>query len=264
MSAPLDSLESAANLARVRLLDAIQSLAGEVLTDEQPFTITYINGGWRRLQETLVSYGVTWLKAETIMTAVAAAANTDPGVQVYINWDGYFDGNNLLPAPVLPQNFITPLVLWERANGSGGSFLQMDRLDNGLPAVVKTARSNSWEWRNGAIYLPGSTVATDIRTRYAAYFPDFVADSDTAFADQPIPILRAMNPLAWFICSEVAKARGDLDAEMFDRQALQSTQFFFGLDALQGKSIAKESEYTDMTSSGTRMDGPSGPRMGTQ
>ena len=36
MAAPLDTLEAAANLARVRLNDAIASLGGDVFTDDQP------------------------------------------------------------------------------------------------------------------------------------------------------------------------------------------------------------------------------------
>lgn len=260
MPAPLDTLELAVSLARVRLLDAIATINGDVLTDDQPFTLYYINGGWRRFQETLVSYGVTWLKAESILVGVPAVANTDPAVQAYISWDGYFDGNALNGAPVLPANWITPLVLWERTNGSGSQFFQMDKLDNGLPAVTKGVRSNSWEWRNGALYFMGSTVATDIRTRYAAYYPDFVANDATPFASQTIPILRAANPLAWFICSEAAKARGDVDAESFDRQALASTKYFFDLDANDGKSIGKESEYGSMQTPTTHLNGPSQPQ----
>ena len=263
MPTPLDTLELAVTIARVRLNDAIASIGGDVLTDDQPFTIYVINAAWRRLQELAISLGITWLKAETIMVAVPPVANTDPGVQVYINWDNYFDGNNLQGAPALPQNFITPLVLWERTNGSGSQFFQMDRLDNGLPAVPKTQRSNSWEWRNGALYMPGATpAATDIRLRFAAYFADFINNGTTPFASQTIPILRAMNPLAWFIASEVSAARGDLDVEYFDKQAIASTQFFFNLDSNQGKSIAKESEYGDLANAATHQDGSANPRMG--
>lgn len=260
MPAPLDNLEAAISMARVRLLDAIASIGGDVLTDDQPFTIFNINGGWRRLQEVLVSYGVTWNKAETILTPIPATANTDPAVQVYINWDGYFDGNTLNGTPVLPQNFITPLVLWERTNGSGSQFFQMDKLDNGLPAVPKGTRSNSWEWRNGALYLIGSTVATDLRIRFASYFADFTDNATTAFSSQNIPILRALNPLAWYIASEVAASRGDLDVEYFDKQALASTKFFFDLDANDGKSIGKESEYGSMQTPTTHLNGPSQPQ----
>src|ERR1700674_322019 len=111
---PLDSLESAVNAARVRLNDAIASIGGDILTDNQPFTLQYINNAWRRFQELLVNFGVTWLKPETIFLAVAAVTSADPGSQVYISWVNYFDGTNSDAAPVLPQNLIAPLLLWER------------------------------------------------------------------------------------------------------------------------------------------------------
>lgn len=259
-TAPLDNLELAVNTARTRLNDAIASIGGDVLTDTATFTITVINAGWRRFQEALVSLGVSWNKSEAILASVGTA-NADPGAQAYINWDNYFNGTTLLFSPVLPQDLITPLVLWERPFG-GGQFFQMDRLDNGLPGVPKGPRNNSWEWRAGAIYISGATQITDIRLRYAAYFADFVAASTTPFASQPIPILKALNPLAWFIASEMAGPRGDLDVEYFDKQAMASTQFFFGLDSNQAKSIDTEAQYGPMTTPSVRQNGPAGPMVG--
>ena len=135
--APLDSLELALNTARVRLLDAIEGLSGDILTDGAPFTLTYVNAAWRRFQESLVNYGVTWFKPETILPNLPLVANGDPGSQVRLDWTGYFDGAAVQGNPFLPQDFITPLILWERASGSNGSFFPMDRLDNGIPAVPK-------------------------------------------------------------------------------------------------------------------------------
>ena len=263
-SAPLDTLELAVNLARVRLNDAIASIGGDVLTDAAAFTLTAINGGWRRFQETGVSYGITWLKSETTFPLVAPTGSTDPISQSYINWQNYFNGSVLLLAPVLPQDLITPMKMWERISAGGGQLFEMDRLDNGLPAILKAARNQSWEWREGAIYLPGSINYTDIRLRYAAYFPDFVAAGTTPFASQSIPILRALNPLAWFIASEVAAPRGDLDVEYFDKQALASTKFFFDLDSLEGKSITTDAQYGQMVTGNTRENGPTNPRAGAQ
>ena len=261
-TAPLDTLETAANMARVRLNDAIQGLGGDIITDSNPFTLVYINAAWRRFQETLVNYGVTWFKPELILSGVPATTNTDPGSQCNFNWVQYFDGTSNQTTPVLPQNFISPLILWERVSGSRGSFLQMDRIDNGLPAVPKAPLNRSWEWRNGAIYLPGALNVTDIRVRYAAVFPDFVDPSTVAFSLQYIPIVRALNPFAWLICSEAAKARGDMDAEDFDKQALVSMKFMFDLDPMQGKSLGNEAELGKMTDQYARSDGPAGVRGG--
>ena len=259
-TAPLDTLEMVLNAARVRLLDAIAGLAGDVLTDTAPFTLVYAKNAWRRFQELLVNYGVNWLKPEKILSSVPAVVGGDPGIQVYINWANYFDGSTTQAAPVLPQDLIAPLLLWERAHAGAGSFYPMDRLDNGLPAVPKIALNKSWEWRNGAIYMPGATVITDIRIRYAGSFADFVAPGTTAFTAQYVPILRALNPFAWFICSEVAKARGDTDSQSFDIAAQNATKFVFDLDPMQAKNIGNDAEYGKMTDRYSPTQGPAGPR----
>lgn len=258
-SAPLDNLEMVANAARVRLNDAIANIGGDILTDIQPFTLQYINNAWRRFQELMVSLGVTWFKVEQIFDGVAANTNADPSSQQYINWANFFNGSGLLTAPVLPQNFIAPLVLWERATGPN-SFFPMDRLDNGLPAVPKSTYNKSWEWRNGAIYIPGAMQIVDLRIRYAAFLPDFVASTVEPFASQPVPIMRALNPFAWFLASEVAKARGDLDSGYFDQQAQSATAMVFQLDPMQARSVLKESEYSKMTDANSRIQAPSGPQ----
>ena len=140
----------------------------------------------------------------------------------------------------------------------------MDRLDNGLPAVPKTALNKSWEWRNGAIYLPGATAVTDIRMRYAASFPDFLPSGtgpgQALFSAQPIPIVRAVNPFAWFICSEVARARGDIDGQTFDSNAMQATRQMFDLDPAQARSVGNEAEYGKMPDKYSATQGPAGPR----
>ena len=261
-AAPLDSAEDALNLARVRLNDAIQSLSGDILKDTAAFTLTALNGAWIRLQELLVNFGIAWLKPETVLSSVPLVTSSDSGVQVYLNWSNYFDGTTLQTSPVLPQNFIAPLFLWERQHSTAptGSFFPMDRMDNGLPGVAKQALNKSWEWRSGSIYMPGATAITDLRIRYAGYFPNFVAPSTTAFSAQPIPIVRSLNALAWFICSEVSKARADVDNAEFDQKAIQSTKYMYDLEFTQGKSLTKESELSRMTDQYSATDGPAGPR----
>ena len=172
---PLDNLESAVNVARVRLLDAIQALAGDIVLDTGVFTITAVNAAWRRLQELLVNFGCPWLIIEAPpLTSVPLVTSADAGVFVWISWANYFDGTNTQAAPVLPQDLIAPLKLWERPHGTG-QFYPMDKLADGLPAVPKLAYNKSWEWRNGAIYMPGSTQIMDLRLRYAAFYADFIA-----------------------------------------------------------------------------------------
>lgn len=258
-TAPLDNLEQVINTARVRLNDAIAALSGDVLKDATPFTLVMINAAWRRLQELLVNFGYTWLKNTYVQTAVAIAGSTDTAAAVWFDWTGYNNGA-LLGTPILPQDCIAPLSMEERVNGTNGIYLPMDRLDNGLPGVPKLTLNKVWEWRNGKIYMPGATGLTDIRLRYAAFYADFVAPGTTAFTAQNVPILRSLNAFAWFICSEAAKSRGDLDAGDFDSKAQLAAQYIFNLDPLQARSITAEAGYGKMPDQYTPTLGPAGPR----
>ena len=56
LTAPYDTIESVLNLARVRINDAIASIQGDILKDNQPFTLEMANAGWRTLQEFLDGY----------------------------------------------------------------------------------------------------------------------------------------------------------------------------------------------------------------
>ncbi len=258
--APYDLVQDVLNTARVRLNDAIQSIGGDILTDLAPFTQTAVNAAWRRLQELLVNLGFARLKVETIFTLVSAVGSADVGSQVWIGWTGYFNGLALSGTPALPQDLIAPLDLWERQSGSGASYAPMDQLLNGLPTVPKQSLNRIWEWRQEAIYMPGALSPTDIRLRYAAFLPDFVDVGLVFWYQQPVPIMRSLNSLAWFICSEIAKARGDLDAGGFDQQAVAAAQLIWNRDPMQGKSITKRSEYGKMPDRYTPAMGPAGPR----
>ena len=301
---PLDNLETAVNVARVRLMDAIQAIGGDIVTDTAVFTLTAINAAWRRLQELLVNFGCPWLTLETILSSVPLVTSADAGIFVWFNWANYWDGTGNQAAPVLPQDLIAPIRLWERAHGTT-AFFPMDKLLDGLPAVPKLTYNKSWEWRNGAIYMPGSSQVMDLRLRYAAFFADFLASTavgvvntsstgnavtwvsgtnftgklagDTifvngvayviqtvtsttalvmtlnpgnqagvawgnpvAFSSQLIPIVRSLNAFAWFICAEVAKPRGDLDAGDFEQKGQLAARYIIELDPMEQHSVNAE------------------------
>lgn len=257
-AAPYDIVDTVLNTSRVRINDAIQSLGGDVLTDTAVFSQTLVNAAWRRLQDLLANNGFQRLKQETIFTAVPAVTSSDYGSQVFISWSEYFDGTNPQMTPVLPQDMIAPYDLWERVSGTTGNFTPMDQLLNGLPTTVKSTLNRVWEWREEQIYMPGATGTTDIRLRYAAYLGDFVANSPlsaTPWYQQPVPIMRSLNSLAWYICSEMAKSRGDLDAGEYDALAIEAAGQIWNRDPAQPRSIFKTSEYGKMTGRYTPLQG---------
>lgn len=244
-----DNLESVVTTARVRINDAIKSPAGNTLTDNAGFTIYMINAGWRRMQDSLASYGCSELKEESTLLSIAANGNADPTVRTVINWSS---------TPPLPDDLISPLKLWERPVG-GGAMSTMGQVFNGLPLVPRGTRNKIWEWRRETIYMPGASIPTDIQLRYMCYLPDFVANATTAFSSQTVPITRSLNPFAWFICSEFSHGRGDLDTGYFDNLAEQGIQMIWGRDPMQYRSIKSGAEYQQMRDATTPLDGAGPP-----
>lgn len=261
-SAPYDTVENVLQAARVRLNDAIESIGGEILTDTAPFSQQVTNNAWRRLQELLSDFGLQVFNRDLILTAVAGTTLTDQGQFVYFNFSEYYNGSSQT-APLFPQDMIAPLALEERVNGSTANFWPMDQCFNGLPTAPRGPLNLVWEWRQETIYMPGATGATDIRLRYQGYLADFEDNtpiSATPWYGQNVPMMRALNPLAWYICSEMAKARGDLDAAEFDKQAEAGADLMFHRDWRQDKSLYKGAEVGKMTDRYTPTQGPEGPR----
>lgn len=233
---PYDQLDSILNLVRVRCNDAIAALGGDILTDAQPFTQEMANAGWRTLQEYLANQGYTRCKQEVILGLVPPVATQDPASQTYISWAGCWNGTGLVippNAPVLPQDMILPLRLWERQSNGNGNFIPMGQILDGLPTGVKLPINGMWEWRQDAIYMPGSTITEDIRIRYAGFLPDFLTQGPTQWYEQPVPILRCKNALAYFIAAEAAAPRADLDAESFVQKGEEAANLIFNREVQQ-------------------------------
>lgn len=226
---PYDTVESALQLARTRLNDAMLSINGEILTDTAPFTQTIVNGAWRRLQQYLSNLGFTMMTNEVILFGVPTVnqAVNDPALQVWVNWSQYFDGVNYFNAPVVPQDFIQPLRLWERWSGFNSPFMEMRQQLDGLPACPKTQFNRIWEWRDNAIYMPGAQMVTDLRIRYLRYLPDFIDQGSTPWYQQSMSIMGCRDAMADYICYEMAKPRGDLNADDFLKRAEAEANLIF-------------------------------------
>ena len=223
---PYDTLITVLNVARTRLNDAISSLSGDILTDTQPFTGTMTNSAWRKMQALLANLGYSRLKQQFIGTAYPVVAPTDPASQTFLSWEYFFDGTSYYQPPdvnLLPFDFICPLRMWERWSGTGAYFQPMAMAPDGLPDWQKRPWNGWFEWREDAIYMPGSTAIMDLRIEYAAYLADFPVDPLTNVlvtpATQKVPIMRCQSSLANYLCAEMAQGRNDLDVQGFIAQA---------------------------------------------
>lgn len=170
---PYPTAEYVLNLVRVYCLDAGISIQGDLLADNAAYTIPLLQSAYEYVQDELNNRGYETPTKEILLlnvTPVPAAA-LSPGTQVYIDYVNYFDGLNLNNAPVLPQDMLTPVKLWERPAGSLLRFAPMGLANDGIDSLPQYSYMRQWEWRDDKIYMPGATQAIDLRARYKAYFP---------------------------------------------------------------------------------------------
>lgn len=232
VTAPYDSLESCLNLARTRLNDAIQSLGGDILTDVQPFTSTMVNSAWRKLQAFLANLGYSKYKRKFWAYNMPEVSSTDPSVEVFWSWTQFFDGTGYWIPPtvdVLPWDLIAPLRVSERPSGSNQVFKPMSLCPDGLPEGMKRPWNSCFEWKNDAIYMPGSTRPMDMEVEYAAYDLDFLVTNGVLGnplatpaitpATMFVPIMRSQSALANYIAAECAMGRDDVDVPAFTTAA---------------------------------------------
>ena len=225
MPAPYPIVMDCLNVAIVRLNDAMQQasgapvnqIGGEVVGAQQIFTQTAVNAAWQKFQEYLASQNFSRLINTVILSNIPATLTSDPGVNCYIDWDGYFNGAFVVGSPVLPDDFTTPLRLKERATGGTGlaaEFTPMEYVVNGLTGNVKSNRNFNWAWDDDRLLFPGSLQAMDFEVRYIRFLADFedTTGPTVAWYNQPVPILRSQDAFAWYIALEYAAARGDMDS----------------------------------------------------
>ena len=222
-TAPYDNLNTVLDLARAIINDTAMSSAGVLLSNDRNYAVTYANSAYRYLQDELIDNGVeTFPKEIELDNAVAVFDPTDPGMQVYLSFDGYNDGNSNYANPALPEDMIIPLRMWERQhNVTTQNFTPMYPVNDGLPeSQQKTLKLIYWEWRTDRIYMIGANIANDLKLRYIAYLPDFEPYTDNVtFGSQPVLILRSLNAMAYLVAAEFAAARGSPLADSFRAQA---------------------------------------------
>ena len=231
--APFDSAYAILAAAKVRLNDTLPTLfpvGGKLLENSQVQTQQIFNTSLRKMQEYLANMGYTKLTDEQVIFGLPPVANSDPSVQTYINWFNYFDGANLWPAPVLPSNLIIPKRIWERQSGTASGFAEMGMVLDGIPTWNKQARNLCWEWRNDCIYMPGSLSTMDLRVRYAKYIPDIVDSSGVPWFQQPVPFMRCLDSLSYYICSEVLQSRGMAIQDPFMEKAQAAAKLIMNRD----------------------------------
>ncbi len=243
------------NEAKQRLGDRLPTLLDaqpQILDRTQAYSQQAFNSAWRRLQDILAGLGCSRLKRELILSAFPPNTNTDPSSQQWIDGVSAYNGSINVNGFMLPSDTVEVLEFWERQTGAANAnFMETDRLFNGLPAVPKLQWNLVWEWREDRMYLPGATVATDFRIRYAAYLADLADAIATPWFLQTVPIARCADALSLLICAEVAASKDTDAAAAFLTAGAAATKAIFDRDPAQARSILKGSEYGKMSDART-------------
>lgn len=189
---------------------------GRILTNSAPFTMKYINSALRTINRKLRNEGVTFpIKDNVILNGLTAVANADPSIQVYVGFEGYFDGLTMHASPRLPSDCLQVTDVWEQTADSDLPFGPMIQPEGGLPSVFQGSNLGVWEWRQYRIYMVGSILNKNIRLRYLSGQPPFntpPADFDTTIVN----ILDCDEAMAYDIAGQYARARGADAKPMFD------------------------------------------------
>lgn len=194
---------------------------GDIFSDAQAYVLPTVNLAWRKMQEKLEHSSHPRTRNETVLLSLPVAGSSDPATQQWINWTNFFDGVNLFspaappasgPCPVLPQDFMSPLELWERQSVGVNvvnplGFKPMALTIGRLPARVKGSWNGIFDWREDAIYLPGAILPLDVRVSYRAFLPD-IAVAAGGFSVTPVPIMRCSDALACYSAGIFVTPRG--------------------------------------------------------
>ena len=108
------------------------------------------------------------IRDNLILHNLPALGRPDPAIQVKITYTGYFDGRKMIHRIRLPPDFIIPLMMKERTSFTTNEFEDMHPVQFGLPSARQTTAMAFWEWREKAIWMPGSLLPKDIKIRYIA------------------------------------------------------------------------------------------------
>jgi hypothetical protein len=177
------SLNSVANLFRSSINDTQNNTtgygtgsgttAGLIMPDSNPDLLTFMDSAIRDTYSDLRNIGDPALLLDNyILTGIPALTQSNPAVQVGLNYAGYYNGFTWSSQWKLPIGMTKLERMWERWSGTESDFIPMNPAPFGLPGTVQWQRMNYWEIRQDTVWMPGCLVPVDLRLRCRITFPD--------------------------------------------------------------------------------------------
>lgn len=196
------SIQTITNLVRSDVRDDMAGATntigeGQILVDNITTSVTManlFNSAVRELCRKLRVVSAPMLIADNYIIRNIPPMNgplgfqvADPSVQVYVAFNGYYDGTEWHATYGLPQGVFQVIRCWERETNSNDVFLDMGEPSDGLAGLYQTNGWGRWEWRQDMICLPGSLDYRDLRIRYLMILNAFfVANVNPATTYLPI------------------------------------------------------------------------------
>lgn len=245
ITTPYDTWTQALNATRRRVRSRMPSLvaySGNILDDSQAETLQAAINAYRRLQDRMCDEGVTRFRRDTVIFQIPIVQNSDPASTCSLSWTECFDGEDYIPAPVLPGDMIRPLWMSERPSGQNANFPSPSRpnmtiCNDGVPKRTKWIFNREWQWRNDTLYYPGATQMVDFWIYYESYLPDPADVGNQRWFTTGVPIMRSQDALSWYLCGEYAIG---LAASATDPMVAGSASSFAEMCEMKADEAAKK------------------------
>ncbi len=209
-ASPYPLVENALQAARVICNDAAQTILGNILADNQPFTLPMADLAHKTLRKMLTKAGVNTYSKYAVITGLLPSATADPTVQMQLMYTGYYNGQQNFASPTLPSDFIEPLEIWERGSVTSGTntspWTRMTQAADSIATRAITAAFRIWDYESDILYLPGASQSNDIKMKYLVATPRLISTT------QQVPILDCEVALGALIAELLSMSRGGPEA----------------------------------------------------
>lgn len=214
-----DSIEGVLNLVRSLVNDTFAGATntpgeGRIVVDSAPFIIPLYNSAVRHLGRDLENRGFPSKIAESVLIGIPVIDGplgpgvSDPTIQVYLGYNGFWDGSTLHDNLALPAGLLAPQRVWERTSAETNLFQEIYEKPAGLNSVAQYGSMGSWDYRGDAIYFNGSTVIMDLRLRYYQVAGTLAANTNPdTFPTTPLPWPDSLQALAYHIAMEFCQSQ---------------------------------------------------------
>ena len=233
LTGPYPTFQQVMILARSYVNDTFMGATGtagegQIFTNNAPCTIPVLRAVVAELYQELGNAGAGVVIRDnyifdnvTPLQGRFGVGIPDPGVQVNISYQGYFDGQQMHAEIFLPPDLITPLFMRERTTGTNNEFEDMHEVQNGLHSAKQTTAMAFWEFRGDAIWMPGCLLPKDLRLRYVCSLPLLEASAD--LNSVKVPITDCENALALKLARNYGLPRGSDQVQLADAMQKEAT-----------------------------------------